>query len=327
MFNIRIGIVGCGMIGQQYGQSLCSLGAHVVATADPIFERAQRVAEFSGAIAYNDSHDLLEENEIDLLCVCTPTPFHYEPVLEAARHRRHIFCEKPLAETLQQGREMCRAVRKAGVTMGFGFKMRFEAIFAQAKSIIEAEEIGQPLYSIFSYFQEVPPPERTWYTDSGALRDMIPHAIDLSNWLLDRQPVQVLARLDYRLGFKGEDKVFLQMDYDNGLLASIHGGWVGTDYPLVAASDDIIFQVVGEKGYISGSRAGHLVLATNRGVERKVVTPTDGFTAELEAFLQALTAGEPPPVPAEAGLVTQAVIEAAQESSQTKQPVKIQVWA
>lgn len=321
--EIRIGIAGCGLIGRQYAGSFSRLGAQVAAVADPLLERAQAVAAISGAASYSDAGELLAAEAIDLLCVCSPTPFHHDAVLAAARCGRHIFCEKPLAENLAQAREMCRAANKAGVTMGIGFKLRYEAVFARAKSLIETGEIGAPLYSIFSYFQQVPPPERAWYRDFGTMRDNLAHAIDLSNWLLVRPPAQVKARLDNRLGFKGEDKAFLQITYGDGALASIHGGWVGADYPAVAASDDILFQVVGEAGYIAGDRAGHIVIANRRGIERCRLDPVDSFTAELEAFLNALRLGEPPPIPASAGLVAQAVIEAAFQSDRSGEAISI----
>ncbi len=321
MAPIRVGIVGCGLIGRQYAERLGRLGAHVAAVADPMPQRAQEVAAFSGAVSYVGARDLLAREDIDLLCVCSPTPFHYEAVMAAAQRGRHIFCEKPLAEDLEQAREMCRAARDAGVMLGIGFKMRYEVIFAQAKSMIEAGDIGQPLYAIFSYFQQVPPLERLWYTEYGAARDNIVHAIDLSNWLLDRLPAQVTARLDNRLGFNGEDKVFLQVAYADGALASIHGGWVGSDYPQVAASDDLFFQIVGEAGYFAGDRAGHMVAATERGIKRGAIEPVDSFTAELEAFLRALRSAEPPPIPGAAGLLAQAVIEAAFESNRRAEPV------
>ena len=323
MPDIRVGIVGCGLIGRQYAERLPKLGAPVVAVADPLMERALSVAEISGAASYRDVHQLLANQEIDLLCVCSPTPFHYQAVIEAANQGCHVFCEKPLAETLAQAREMCRAIGEAGVTMGMGFKLRYESVFARAKSLIEAGEIGLPLYSIFSYFQQIPPPERSWYTEFGAARDNVVHAIDLSNWLLNRQPAQVSARLDNRLGFSGEDKVFLQIAYDEGARASIHGGWVGSDYPPVAASDDILFQIVGEAGYIAGDRAGHLVVASKRGIKRCALKPVDAFSAELADFLIALRDGQPPPVPAEAGLIAQAVIEAAFESNRSGDEVAL----
>jgi len=314
MADIRIGIVGCGLVGRQYAERLRDMGALVTAAADPIGDRAQDVAAISGAASYGSVHDLLEAEAIDLLCVCSPTPYHYEAVMAAARRGRHIFCEKPLAENLKQARAMRRAAREAGVTMGMGFKMRFEAVFAQAKTLIDAGEIGRPMYAIFSYFQQVPPPERAWYTEFGAMRDNIVHAIDLSNWLLGRQPLQVRAQLDNRLGFSGEDKVFLQVAYADGALASIHGGWIGRHYPLVATSHDILFQIVGEAGYIAGDRSGRLTAATKRGVERSQLVPVDSFSAELRAFLDALGRGERPPVSADDGLAAQAVIEAAFES-------------
>ena len=323
MAAIRVGIVGCGLIGRQYARRLGSLGAEIRALADPLPERAQAVARICGGASYHDARGLLAAEAIDLLCVCSPTPYHYEAVMAAADLGRHVFCEKPLAETLGQAREMCRAAHEAGVTMGIGFKMRYEAVFARAKAMIEAGEIGKPLYSIFSYFQQVPPPERIWYTEFGTTRDNVVHAIDLSNWLLDRPPLRVSARLDNRLGFKGEDKVFLRIAYADGALASIHGGWVGGDYPQVAASDDILFQIVGEGGYIAGDRAGHLLSATRQGVERSRLQPIDSFSAELEAFLKALNRGEAPPVPAAAGLRAQAVIDAAFESNRRGEEVAI----
>ena len=322
--EIRTGIVGCGLIGRQYAERLGRLGAAVVAVADPLLERAEAVAEISGAAGFGNARDLLAADEIDLLRVCSPTPFHHEAVMAAAGSGRHIFCEKPLAENLQQAREMCRAAHAAGVTMGMGFKMRYEAVFARAKSLIEAGEIGGPLYSIFSYFQQSPPPERAWYTDYGTTRDNVVHAIDLSTWLLDRPPAQFKARLDNRLGFKGEDKAFLQISYGDGALASIHGGWVGADYPPVAASDDILFQIVGEAGYVAGDRAGHFVIANRRGIQRRSLAKVDSFTAELADFLNALRLSQPPPIPASAGLVAQALIEAAFESHHSGAAVSIE---
>ncbi|MCY3831445.1 MAG: Gfo/Idh/MocA family oxidoreductase [Chloroflexi bacterium] len=321
--DIRIGIVGCGLVGRQYAERLRSLGAPVAAAADPVQERAKNVAALSGAASYASARDLLETEAINLLCVCSPTPYHYEAVMAAAQRGAHIFCEKPLAETLGQAREMHRAARETGVTLGLGFKMRFEAVFAEAKTMIDAGDIGPPLYSIISYFQQVPPPDRAWYKEFGAARDNIVHAIDLSNWLLDRRPLQVRARLDNRLGYKGEDKVFLQVAYADGALASIHGGWVGPEYPPVATAHDILFQVVGEAGYIAGDRSGHLKVASKRGVERHKLDPVDSFSAELRAFLKALRRGEDPPVSADDGLVAQAVIEAAFESHRRGEAVEL----
>jgi len=325
MLDIKIGIVGCGMVGERYARELRSLGAEVVATADVAGERASRVAGISGATAYVDYHELLEEVDIDLVCVCTPTPFHYGPVVKGARHGRHVFCEKPLSESLSLAQEMCDAVRDADVAMGMGFKMRFEGVFADAMSVIESGDIGKPMYSVFSYFQPVPPGKRIWYCDVGVLREMLSHVIDLSNWMLGLRPRSAAARLDSLLGRKGEDKAFLRVAYDDGAVASIQGGYIGTDYPPVSASDDILFQIVGDAGYVAGSRSGHLITVTRKGLAHQQCKPVNAFRAELEAFLTALSTGEALPVPAQAGLVAQAVIEAALASNRKGRAVDVQV--
>ncbi len=311
------------MIGRKFAETLLALGASVVAVCDPVVGRARAVAELSDAASYADLTALLDGVAIDLLCVCSPPAFHHEAVMAAVARGCHVFCEKPLAWNLQQAREMRRAADYAGKRLGVGFKMRFEAVFAEAKALIDAGEIGAPMYAILSYFQQVPPPERAWYRDVGVLRDNIAHAIDMSNWLLNREPLTVRARLDHRLGYAGEDKAFLQVAYADGALASIHGGWASESYPPVATSDDILFQIVGKAGYVAGARSGHLVAATARGIDRRRVAPVDGFAAELGAFLESLDRGEAPPVDGRAGLLAQAVMEAAYQSQRTGATVEI----
>jgi len=90
--ELRVGIVGCGLSGRQYAARLGRLGAPVVALADPLLERAQQAAEASGAAVYGDLRRLLDEQAIDLICVCSPTPSHHAAVLAAAGRGPHIFC-------------------------------------------------------------------------------------------------------------------------------------------------------------------------------------------------------------------------------------------
>lgn len=308
---VRVGIVGCGLVGQLYGRTLRRLGAEVVAAADRVEARAAEVAPR----AFPDAAAMLDGAQgLDLVCVCSPTPFHREAVMAAARHGRHVFLEKPMAETLADAEAMQDACARAGSVLGVGFKMRFETLFAEARRLVAAGAIGRPRYATFSFVQPVPPGERVWYVDVGVLRDMMVHPFDLACWLLDAAPVAVTARTEQELGRAGEDKGFVTLEYPGGGHAGIMAGYI-EGYPEIAGRDDIVFQVVGEGGYLLGQRPDRLSLVDHGGVRAIPIQPVDAFEAELAVFLDALATGRAPPVTGRDGLRAQRIIEAAVRSA------------
>ncbi|WID98867.1 Gfo/Idh/MocA family oxidoreductase [Bosea vestrisii] len=309
---MRIAIIGCGMIGRIHADRLAGLGHAIVAASDPDLERARAVA--AGGRAYQDHRDLLREGGIDVACVCSPTPHHHGAVMDCAAAGVHVFLEKPMSVTLDEGREMAAAMEAAGLALGFGFKMRFEAVFAEARRLVAEGTIGRPRYATFSFYQPTPPGERIWYADIGVLRDMLVHMIDLAGWLLDAGPSAVRARTDREIGRAGEDKAFIDIDFGERVEARIQGGYLA-DYPDVAGREDIVFQIVGERGYVLGKRPDLLLAVTADGSRTHALAPIDAFAAELKAFTDALAARELPPVTGRDGLRAQAMIDAAERSA------------
>jgi len=312
MVPLRVAIIGCGMIGRIHADRLAALGHAIVAASDPDIERARAVA--TGGGAYQDHRDLLREGGIDVACVCSPTPHHHGAVMDCAAAGVHVFLEKPMAVTLDEGREMAAAMQAAGLALGFGFKMRFEAVFAEARRLVAEGTIGRPRYATFSFYQPTPPGERIWYADIGVLRDMLVHMIDLAGWVLDADPSSVRARTDREIGRAGEDKAFIDIDFGERVEARIQGGYLA-DYPDVAGREDIVFQIVGERGYVLGKRPDHLLTVTDDGPRTHALAPVDAFAAELKAFTEALAARAPPPVTGRDGLRAQAVIDSAERSA------------
>ncbi|WP_460452519.1 Gfo/Idh/MocA family protein [Alsobacter sp. SYSU BS001988] len=309
---MRVAIIGCGMIGQIHADRMNKLGHQVVAACDVDLERA-RAAAGDGLIC-RDHRDLLRNGGVDVACVCTPTPLHHGAVMDCAAAGVNVFLEKPLAMTLADGCAMVGAMEKAGLALGFGLKMRFESVFSSARRLVAESAIGQPRYAVFSFYQPTPPGERIWYADVGVLRDMLVHMVDLAGWLLDARPVAVRARTDREIGRAGEDKAFLDISFGERVEARIQGGYV-PDYPDVAGREDVVFQIVGERGYLLGKRPDLLVSVTSEGTRTHGIEPVDAFGAELQAFMQALAASEAPPVDGWEGLLAQAVIDAAERSA------------
>jgi ABC-type transport system involved in Fe-S cluster assembly fused permease/ATPase subunit len=89
------------------------IGVRVVATADPQIARAEAAAASFDARAFADHRELLESVEIDLACVCSPTPYHHRTALDVIAARKHLFLEKAMAETLPEAEEVMAAARAA----------------------------------------------------------------------------------------------------------------------------------------------------------------------------------------------------------------------
>lgn len=302
---MRVGIIGCGLIGQLHARLLAGLGCEIAAATDRALPRAQALAP----LAFTDQEAMLA-TPLDLVCVCSPTPFHRDAVLAAAAHGRHVFLEKPMAETLDDALRMQAACDAAGVRLGLGFKMRFETLFATTRRLAAQGAIGRPRFLTLSFVQPVPPGERVWYVDVGVLRDMMVHPFDLACWWMDGAPEWVAARTARELGRAGEDKGFVTLGFPGGGNASLTAGYL-EGYPDIAGRDDIVFQLVGEGGYILGQRPGRLTLVDHAGAREVPVPPVDAFQAELSAFLDAMRRGDAPPVSGQDGLRAQRVIEAA----------------
>ncbi len=310
--TLRFGIVGCGMIGRLYADRLRQLGYAVTAASDPDVSRAAELAP--AGRGFRDHAEMFAAGGLDVACICSPTPYHHRAVVDAAQAGLHVFLEKPMATTLAEAREMSEAMAAAGRSLGFGLKMRFETIFAEAHRLVEEDGIGRVTNSMFSFYQPLPPGERIWYANVGVLRDVLVHVFDLAAHLSDATPVRVRASTGSELGYAGEDSAAVDLVFDNGASAHVRGGYL-PGFPDVAGREDIVFQLVGERGYIMGKRPDHLVLVNGSGTRHHKISPADAFLAELGAFATAITKGSPVPVGLPAGMMTQVIISAAETSS------------
>jgi predicted dehydrogenase len=119
----------------------------IIAVADVDEERlASAKQNFHIPYTYTDYKKLLARNDIEAVLVCTPPMSHPEIVLDAARHGKHIFCEKPMAMTSARCLEMLEATEKAGVIMQIGYMLRFASERGRIVEAIRNNEIGRPVF-------------------------------------------------------------------------------------------------------------------------------------------------------------------------------------
>lgn len=139
-----------------------------------------------------DWQRVVNRDDIDIVDVSTPGYLHHPMVIEAAKAGKHIFCEKPLANTLTEAKEMLKAVEKAGVMHMVNFNYRRVPAVALAKKLIQEGRIGDVYHYHGAYLQDwiiSPDFPLVWrldkkYAGSGALGDIAAHAADLAEFLI-----------------------------------------------------------------------------------------------------------------------------------------------
>lgn len=150
---LRIGMIGCGFIGQFHSRNLRNLvrsnalPVKYVAVCDRHIERAQDFARLVGATQVTQhAAELIASPDVDAVYICTETAEHVALVSAAVAAGKHVFCEKPLAKNLADARAMRDVVQKAGVVNQVGLVMRYSPVFRVLEDLMRSEDLG-PLLS------------------------------------------------------------------------------------------------------------------------------------------------------------------------------------
>ncbi len=198
----RVGIIGIGGIfkGSHIGEYLDDDRLEVVALCDIIEERATEIRNkhFPNAAVYTDFRELLKDESIDSVDICTPNYLHSIIAVAAFEAGKHVFCEKPDAVNVEEVLKMNRAAEKAGKTLMIMRNNRFSPASQYAKKYIESGAMGD-IYCGRCGWQRRRgiPGKGGWFTTKaqsggGPLIDLGVHMIDLAIWLMGSpKPVTV----------------------------------------------------------------------------------------------------------------------------------------
>ena len=173
--------------------------------------------------------ELLERQDVDVVCICTPSGQHAEQAIAVARAGKHVLVEKPMALTLAEADAMIAACRSSGVRMGVLFQRRADPTFIRVCEAIKAGYLGEltlgavtiPYHRSQAYYEETGW-RGTWKLDGGgALMNQGIHLIDLLVWYMG-DPVEAWAysgTLDRDI--EVEDTVAATLRFANGAMATV----------------------------------------------------------------------------------------------------------
>ena len=228
---IRLAVIGLGRMGRFYAQTLAALGPPVelYAVADP--DQGARAAvqdELGLARVLASPEAVIALPEVDAVVVATPTSTHAEVLIAAAKARKAIFSEKPLALSLAQTHAALAAIEHAGVVLQVGFMRRFDPAYRRAYAAIGAGQIGRPVtFKGVGRDPSCPPLEYANPASSGGLLvDMGIHDFDLARWMMSSEVERVSAEgtllvCDELKALGDIDNAVINLRFANGAIGNI----------------------------------------------------------------------------------------------------------
>jgi len=249
---IKIGIIGCGGIAN--GKHMPSLkkvaDCEMVAFCDIIPERAEKAAKeygIPGAKVYTDYKELLKDESIEVVHVCTPNRAHSFITVDALEAGKHVMCEKPMAINSEEAKKMLDAAKRTGKKLSIGYQSRFRDDSLYLKKEVEDGTLGDIYYAKATALRRRAVP--TWgvflneYEQGGGpLIDIGTHALDLTLWTMNNyKPKYCVGTTYHKLNkdtnqgnawgnwdpekFTVEDSAFGFIVMENGATIVLESAW------------------------------------------------------------------------------------------------------
>lgn len=273
--EIRIGLVGYGFMGKTHAFAVSALPyyfddlpfrARITGVVTRSMEKSERVAADLGATAY-ESEEALIASGVDIIDICTPNICHADTARRALAAGKHLYCEKPLADTLASATEMAALAKDSGRICTAVFNNRHLAAVCRAKQLIDEGRLGRILNYHFDYLHNscVNPEKKAGWKqtaavcgEGGVLFDLGSHILDLAVFLCGKlKSISGKAQIAFpdRTGMQGEA---WQTDAPEAFYMQTvtQGGAVGTltaSKLCVGMNDDLHFHIYGTKGALSFS--------------------------------------------------------------------------
>lgn len=326
------GLIGASTIAAEHmiGAIRSQPGHDVVCVASRSPARARDYAAAHGIARACDSvAGLLADPAVQAVYVSTTNERHRDDVLAAAAAGKHVLCEKPLALTLADAREMAAACEAAGVVMATNHHLRNAATHRRIRQALREGAIGRPLFARVFHAVHLPAALRGWRIDNpaaggGVTLDIAVHDTDTLRFILDAEPLEAVAMAQApvmaRQGLA--DGVMAVLRFDNGVLAQLHDA-----YTTPHAETGI--EIHGERGSLIGRNvmtqhpAGEVILRDGAGERRLDVAHEDLYARGVAQFCAALRGAGPAAATAADGIRSLAAALAIAEACRSGQRVRI----
>ncbi len=326
-------MIGAGRIARVHAESVAFHlpEAYISAITDLKSEAAEALAAHCGIPRVAASaEEIFADEHIEAVLICASTDAHADLIRQAAQAGKHIFCEKPIAFTLDRIDAALAAVEKAGVKLQIGFNRRFDTNYARVRKAVTSGEIGKPCLMHIVSRDPLPPPIGFVRTSGGMFVDMMIHDFDMARFLTGDEVEEVYTAAgvmaDPAIGELGDvDSAVVMLHFQSGAIGTIDNSRKAT------FGYDQRVEILGSKGKIATeNRYPNQVVVSS---EKSVYTDpplnffmqryTESFALELQLFVQAVLEGKPTPVTGADSRVPVVMALAARKSYDEHRPVKL----
>ena len=339
----RFALIGLGLAGPAHARSIEELeDAQLNAVCALEEDVAQQAAERYGCDWSSEYREVIERDDVDIVCITTPQFTHRDIGIAAARAGKHVLTEKPIEITTDRGRELIEACRTQGVKLGVVFQSRWKKSFMLLKQAVDEGKLGQLLLgdAYIKWFRpqayyDSSPWRGTWSKEGGASTiNQSSHTIDSLHWIMG--PVQsVFAHYTTTPvhDIEAEDLAVAVVRFENGALGVIEGS------TALRPGLPERLEVHGEKGTVvleGGAIKLWAVEGTDEeemkqlaeepvgtGANDPMAFPISWHKAQIRDMIEAVRDEREPAVNGEEGLKALAIIEAIYRSSRTGQMVTL----
>src|SRR6202167_577598 len=293
---LKVGVVGVGVMGSNHARVFCDMAVvELVGVADPDVKQRDFVARTLGCAGFADIDGLLREG-VDAITIAAPTHLHHDLALQCISRGVHVLVEKPIAPSVEEGRAIVAAARRAGVTLMVGHVERFNPAVESIKRAIKDQDILSIAITRVGPF----PPRMS---NVGVVIDLAVHDIDLIRWFTESDIVEVQPQLSSAIAER-EDIALLQFRTASGVLAHINTNWLT---PFKARN-----VTVATRGkYVMGDLLTRQVTECfgfkpdgSYSMRHLPVGHDEPLRAELIAFVHAVRSGGVPAVTGEEGVAS-----------------------
>lgn len=331
---MKIGIIGAGRIGKVHAKNIAMFvrEMEIKTIADPCADEETEAfaKEYGIAHVTKDAEDILRDDEIEAVLICSSTDTHSAYIVKAAKAGKHIFCEKPVDYDLGNVHRAIKAADEAGVKLMIGFVRRFDHNHRAVYDMVKSGKVGEPHIIKISSRDPEPPPISYVKVSGGIFYDMMIHDFDMARFLAGSEAVEVYTQgsvlVDPAIGEAGDvDTAIVTVRFASGALAVIDNS-----RKAVYGYDQRV-EVFGSAGCaLNSNDLPHTAVVMNgEGTVYETCYKvmwdryTAAFVSEMKAFAAAIINDKEMPVTGTDGLFPVLMAAAATLSLKEGRPVRI----
>jgi len=333
--KVRYAVVGLGYIAQAavLPAFAHAQGAELAALVSDDPEKLAKIGrKYSVRLrrSYAEYDALLASGDIDAVYVALPNSLHREYAVRAAQAGIHVLCEKPMAVTEEECRDMIRAAKQANVRLMIAYRLHFDAANLAAVGAVERGRIGDPRVFGSVFTMQVRDEGNIRLRRSmggGTLYDIGIYCINAARYLFRAEPEEVAA-----FSASSDDPRFSEVDEMTGAVLRFPGARLATFSCSFGAADSGAYELVGTEGTLrldpAYEYAAKMTMTTTvKGkTSKKTFGKRDQFGPELVYFSDCVLRGEDPEPDGREGLADVRVIRALYESARSRKPVRLDAF-